>query len=93
LKQTKHNRPLIHVHGFRRQAATAAGFGSIGWHTFRHKYRTLLSEGNTPLEVQQRLMRQADIRTTMTYGGVPMENRRRANSLVVRTILRRETER
>jgi integrase len=35
------------------------------------KYRTLLSEAGTPLEVQQKLLRHADIRTTTLYGGVP----------------------
>lgn len=46
MKQTNHKRPRIQVHDARREAATAAGFDGIGWHTFRHKYRTLLSEGN-----------------------------------------------
>jgi hypothetical protein len=32
-------------------------------------------------------MRHADIRTTMQYGGVPMENKRAANSRAVREIL------
>ena len=84
MKQTNHNRPRIQVHGARRDAATAARFGSIGWHTFRHTYRTLLSDADTPLEVQQKLMRHADIRTTTLYGEVPMEKKREANSAVVR---------
>jgi hypothetical protein len=46
MKQMNHKRPRIPVHGERREAATVAGFGSIGWHTFRHKYRTLLSEAD-----------------------------------------------
>lgn len=48
---------------------------------------TALSEDDTSLEVQQKLMRHADIRTTMQYGGVPMENKRAANSRAVREIL------
>ncbi|HXU17638.1 MAG TPA: hypothetical protein VN708_21055 [Terriglobales bacterium] len=57
MKQTNSKRPRIQVHGKRRMAPTAEEYGGIGWHAFRHKYRTLLSGGNTPLEVQQKLMR------------------------------------
>ena len=90
MRQTNHKRPRIQVHEGRRDAATAAGFGSIG-HTFRHKYRTLLSEADTPLEVQQKLLRHADIRTTTLYGNVPMDNKRAANSAAVREILIRRS--
>ena len=75
----------------RREAATKAGFGGIGWHTFRHKYETLLRKANTSLDVQQRLMRHADIRTTTQYGEVPMENQRVANSQAVRPFLVRKS--
>jgi integrase len=92
-RATKRKRASIHVHPARRLAATAAGFGSIGWHTFRHKYRTLLSGADTPLEVQQKLLRHADIRTTSLYGNVPMENKREANSAAVRKILIRKSSR
>jgi integrase len=93
IKPTRHKRQRIPIHVGRREAATEAEFGSIGWHTFRHKYRTLLSESGTPLEVQQKLLRHADIRTTTLYGGVPMENKRAANSMVVREILIRKSSR
>ena len=52
----------------------------------------VLGGGETPLEVQQERRRQADIRTTTGYGGVPLENRRTANSRLVRTILLRKSE-
>jgi len=84
-------RPLIAVHDARQAAATAAGLGGIGWHTFRHTYRALLSEADIPLEVQQKLMRHADIRTTTQYGEVSMGNKRAANSRVVRGILIRKS--
>ena len=70
MKQTNSKRPRIQVHDARREAVTSADFGSIGWHTFRHKYRTLLSDGDTPLEVQQKLMHHPDIRTTTIYGAM-----------------------
>lgn len=86
-------RPRIGVHKARREAASAVGLGSIGWHTFRHKYETLLRGAKTPLDVQKRLMRHADIRTTGQYGEVPMENQRSANSQAIRPILERRSVR
>jgi integrase len=67
-------RHAIPVHNERRQLATENKFGSIGWHTFRHTYRTMLSGADTPLDVQQRLLRHAQISTLQQYGGPPMEN-------------------
>ncbi|UWZ85822.1 site-specific integrase [Occallatibacter riparius] len=86
-------RPRIDVHGPRSEAATAAGYGSIGWHTFRHKYITLLRGAKTPLDVQQGLARHADIRTTTQYGEVPMDNQRTANCQAIRPILERRSVR
>ena len=48
-----------------KPAAAKAGIGSIGWHTFRHRYATLLHDFGTTLAVQKELLRHADIRTTM----------------------------
>ena len=60
----------------------------IGWHTFRHTYRSLLDDGGTPVGVQQKLMRHAQVSTTMnTYGNAQMESKRQANSKVVRMVL------
>jgi len=39
--------------------------GHIGWHTLRHSYRAWLDETGAPLGVQQKLMRHANISTTM----------------------------
>lgn len=87
----RHKRPLIGVHERRRAAAQAAGLDGIGWHLFRHKYITLLRGADTPLDVQKELARHADIRTTMGYGTVPMENKRTANDRVARAILQRKS--
>jgi len=84
-------RHAIPVHDERRQLAAENGFGSVRWHTFRHTYRTLLSGADTPIDVQQKLLRHAQISTTRQYGGPPMENQRRANSKVVRKLLFRES--
>ncbi|MGP8269135.1 MAG: tyrosine-type recombinase/integrase [Terracidiphilus sp.] len=70
-------------------AGNAAGIVGIGWHTFRHTYRALLAELELPLEVQQHLMRHANIRTTMSYGqGAPgrAAKLRKANARVVALI-------
>jgi hypothetical protein len=68
----------------------AAGkYGSVGWHTFRHTYRSWLDETGAPMGVQQKLMRHAQISTTMNvHGNALMEAKREANAAVVRRILR-----
>jgi len=66
-----------------QDAANAAGIGKIGTHTMRHTHRAWLSAVGTAVEVQQKLMRHADIRTTMnTYGDVVTDEMQRANSAV-----------
>jgi len=55
--------------------------GLIGWHSLRHSYRAWLDETGAPLGVQQKLMRHANIATTMNvYGGAFMEAKRKANT-------------
>lgn len=72
-----------------KPAAIAAGIGPIGWHTFRHTYRTWLDETGAPISVQQQLMRHTDIRTTMNiYGGVIPETNRAAHGKVVTMAMR-----
>jgi integrase len=62
--------------------------GRIGWHTFRHAFRTLLDETGAPMKVQQELMRHADIRTTMNVYGKAMDaSKREAHGKVVRLAL------
>lgn len=79
----------IACHNERRQLADARQLGSIGWHTFRHTYRSLLDETGAPVGVQQKLMRHADIATTMNrYGNAQMEAKRKANSKVVEMLFR-----
>jgi integrase len=41
----------------------------MGTHVLRHTFRTWLDSVGTPVGVQQRLMRHADIRTTMNISG------------------------
>jgi integrase len=71
-----------------KRAAKLAGIGEeIGWHTFRHTYRSWLDETGAPMKVQQELIRHASIQTTMNiYGRAMTETKRRANSQVVRLV-------
>lgn len=69
-------------------AAIRCGIGRIGWHSFRHTFRTLLDETGAPMKVQQELMRHADIRTTMNVYGKAMDaSKREAHGKVVRMVL------
>jgi site-specific recombinase XerD len=45
-----------------QRAAKLAALGEdIGWHTFRHTYRSWLDEAGAPMKVQQELMRHVSI--------------------------------
>lgn len=69
--------------------AAAGSLGRVGWHTFRHTYRSWLDAAGAPMGVQQKLMRHAQISTTMNiYGNAMMASKREANSKVVRMALR-----
>ena len=62
-----------------KKAATKANLGEgIGWHTFRHTYRSWLDETGAPMKVQQELMRHASIQTTMNVYGQAMTDSKRA---------------
>jgi len=73
-----------------REAGKKAGLGpDIGWHTFRHSYRSWLDETGAPMKVQQELMRHASIQITMNvYGQAMLRSKREANSKVVEMALR-----
>ncbi|PYP91703.1 MAG: hypothetical protein DMG65_06565 [Candidatus Angelobacter sp. Gp1-AA117] len=65
------------------RAAAAAKIGHMGTHAFRHTYRSWLDAVGTSVAVQQKLMRHADIRTTMNiYGDVVTDEMVEANSKV-----------
>ncbi len=64
------------------------GLPKLGWHAFQHTYRANLSESGMPLEVQQKLMRHADIAMTTKYGRSSMLNvTRPANAKIVEMVL------
>jgi len=68
-----------------RSVGRSREYDGIGWHTFRHTYRSWLDDTGAPMGVQQKLMRHAQISTTMNvYGNALMEAKREANAKVVR---------
>ena len=67
-----------------QDAARDARIGKLGTHTMRHSYRAWLDAVGTAIAVQQKLMRHADIRTTMNiYGDVVTPEMYQAHSKVV----------
>jgi integrase len=71
-----------------KPAASRAGIGKIGWHTFRHTYSTMLRSAGTDIKVQQELLRHANIQTTMNiYTQAVSDQKRAANSKVVEMVL------
>jgi integrase len=71
-----------------QKAGAKAGIGRLGTHTMRHTYRAWLDAAGTALAVQQKLMRHADIRTTMNiYGDVVTDEMKVANRKVAQFAL------
>jgi integrase len=81
------NGQRLAIHDERRVAA--GRYATIGWHTFRHTYRSWLDETGAPMKVQQELMRHASIQTTMNiYGQAMSSSKREANGKVVEMVLK-----
>jgi integrase len=73
-----------------RPAFKKLGFSDkgVGWHTFRHTYRTHLDETGAPIGVQQKLMRHSNVATTMNvYGNATSRAKLEANSKVVQMVI------
>ena len=65
------------------KAAKAAGVGHVSTHSMRHTYRSWLDAVGTGIAVQQKIMRHADIRTTMKiYGDIVTDEMAVASSKV-----------
>ena len=81
------NGARLPIHKERRVAA--GKYSSIGWHTFRHTYRSWLDDTGAPMKVQQELMRHASIQTTMNvYGQAMTSSKREANGKIVEMVLK-----
>ena len=69
------------------------GIPGLGWHTFRHTYRSLLDETGAPVGVQQKLMRHSNVATTMNvYGNSTLRAKQDANSKVVQMLINPKPE-
>jgi len=65
------------------------GVATMGWHTFRHTYRSWLDETGALMKLQQELMRHASIGTTINvYGQAMSSSKREANGKVVEMVLK-----
>ena len=70
------------LHMFQK-AGVRAGIGTLGTHTMRHSYRSWLDAVGSSVAVQQKLMRQSDVRTTMNvYGDVVTDEMAQAGAKV-----------
>jgi integrase len=74
-----------------KPAGEKVSLQGIGWHTFRHTYRSLLDETEAPVRVQQKLMRHSNVATTMNvYGSASLKAKQQANSKVVQMVIAQE---
>ena len=61
--------------------APKVGVPRLGWHTFRHTFRSWLDAVGTAVGVQQKMMRHADVATTMNvYGKGMMDSKLTAHT-------------
>jgi len=64
---------------------------TLGWHTFRHTYSSLLAENGDDVKVVQELMRHAKVSTTLEiYTHARMHKKREAQSRVVDVLFSRQ---
>jgi integrase len=76
-----------------RPKGNDVGILDLGWHTFRHTYRSLLDETGAPVGVQQKLMRHSNVATTMNvYGNSTLRAKQDANSKVVQMLINPKSE-
>jgi integrase len=67
-----------------RRAGAAAKIGHVSSHVFRHTFRSWLGAVGTSAEVQRKMMRHSDIRTTFDYGDVATDEMTKAGNKVAR---------
>ena len=66
---------------------------TIGWHTFRHTYSTILIANGENVKVVQELMRHSNSRTTLeVYSQARIRAKREAQQRLVELIIHDETQ-
>ena len=74
-----------------RPKGEEVGIPRLGWHTFRHTYRSLLDETGASIGVQQKQMRHANVSTTLNvYGNATLRAKQEANSKVVQMVMKHD---
>jgi integrase len=69
-------------------AGKKIGIPNLGWHAFRHTYRSRLGDSGAAPEVQQKLMQHSSIDMTMKYGqNAMLKLTRPANAGLVEQLL------
>jgi integrase len=81
------SRSLLFDYREKTRLGKQVGIERLGWHTFRHSYRSMLDTCGAPIGVQQKLMRHAQVSTTMKYGNAYMTEKRKAHGAVVQMVL------
>lgn len=72
-----------HLH----KAGKTIGIPNLGWHSFRHSYRTLIDEAGTPAGIMMHLMRHSNVSQTMKYGTAQRKAKQKANRKVAGRLL------
>ena len=71
-----------------KPAARALGIDGLGWHTFRHSYKSWMAEAKLAPSQMKDLMRHSDISTTMNvYGRTLTPELRAANTALAEQLL------
>ena len=65
-----------------KPTAERLGLPKVGWHTFRHSFKSWISSGSATLTQQKDLMGQSSIEIGLMYGGTPVEQMRPFNEVV-----------
>ena len=66
-----------------KPAAVKLGIKGVGWHTFRHSYKSWMAEAKISPAQMKDLMRHSDIETTMNVYGKTLTPELRAANLIV----------
>ena len=70
-----------------RPAGESIGIKGLGFHSLRHSYRSWLDSAGTTPGVSKDLMRHSTIGQTFKYGRAMSEEKRVANTRVVKALL------
>lgn len=77
----------LQFHWLRPMGERAGLLFPLGWHTFRHSFKTLLVNAGIDVTIQRDLMRHADVHTTMqTYGANNLQPLRDASDRAIEAL-------